>query len=72
MTQKIAGALLMPYTPRPGTAWALHEVLPRLGVEYTAVIARQWHAEDGGSFVEVERADGEKMVFEVWIQRGRP
>lgn len=71
MPQKTAGVLFIPYTPRPGTAWTLHEVLPRQGEEYTAVITRQWHEEDRRSFVEVERADGERAVFEVWIRRGR-
>lgn len=71
MAQKIAGALLIPYTPRPGTAWTLHEVLPRQGEEYAAVITRQWHEEDRRSFIEIERVDGERAVFEVWIRRGR-
>lgn len=71
MLQKTAGALLIPYTPRPGTAWTLHEVLPRQGAEYTAVVTRQWHEADGRSFIEIERVDGERAVFEVWVRRGR-
>lgn len=71
MLQKIAGALLIPYTPRPGTVWTLHDVLPRQGEEYAAVITRQWHEEDRRSFVEVEREGGERAVFEVWVRRER-
>lgn len=71
MSQKIAGALLIPYTPRPGTAWALCALLPLREEEHTAVITRQWHEEDRRSFVEVERENGERAVYEVWIQRER-
>lgn len=65
------GALVMPYAPRPGTTWALHDVLPRQSNEYNAVVARLWHETDGRAFIELEREDGERLVFELWIRRGR-